>query len=214
MTIVARAFSRSQNKGKYNMTVEIAAKDCVFHFNKKNLEDPTIPMWILKCAGKTFYVDHVECNIPWSTKETPNNPATKGAIKIKNALLTIDDNNHATLTTLLQGDLCRIRAMKKTMFRILITNARNEITDFLARNKIKHSPLKDIRGSCGSSFLICDINKKADLDLLTLTFYNNFRILQPNEVYFKGYEDPSLLARFENVEYYDGDEEDDEEDID
>lgn len=61
----------------------------VFHFNKKHLEDSSIPMWVLKAHGETYYVNHVDCNKPWSTKETPDNPSTKGAIKIKKCLLSI-----------------------------------------------------------------------------------------------------------------------------
>ncbi len=80
--------------------IEYACKDVVFHFNKKHLEDPSIPMWVLKTHGETFYVDHVECQIPWSTKETPDNPHTKGSIKVKDALLQIDADNCATLTKL------------------------------------------------------------------------------------------------------------------
>lgn len=72
-------------------------KDIVFHFNKKSLEDQNIPMWVLKAKGQTFYVDHVDCRVPWSTKETPDNPHTKGAIKIKNGTLTIDENNCAVI---------------------------------------------------------------------------------------------------------------------
>lgn len=55
-------------------------------------------MWVLKAKGQTFYVDHVDCTVPWSTKETPDNPATKGAIKIKNATLVIDENNCAIIS--------------------------------------------------------------------------------------------------------------------
>ena len=72
----------------------------VFHFNKKHLEDPEIPMWVLKCKGMTHYVNHVECNVPWSTKETPLNPSTKGSIKVKNCLLKIDDLNTAIMSPL------------------------------------------------------------------------------------------------------------------
>ena len=80
--------------------IEYACKDVVFHFNKKHLEDETIPMWVLKTHGETFYVQHVNCSIPWSTKETPDNNHTKGSIKVKDALLQIDDDNCATLSKL------------------------------------------------------------------------------------------------------------------
>jgi hypothetical protein len=63
-------------------------REIVFHFNKKFLEDPTIPMWVIKHKGVTHYVNHVivDEGVGFSTKETPNNPHTKGSIKIKGKL--------------------------------------------------------------------------------------------------------------------------------
>ena len=60
----------------------------VFHYNKKHNEDQTIPTWILKVKGNTHYVWHVtaEPGVEFSTKETPNNPHTKGALKFKGRL--------------------------------------------------------------------------------------------------------------------------------
>jgi len=75
-----------------------ACKNLVFHFNKKHLEDETIPMWVIKANGETHYVNHVTAKIPWSTKETPASDHTKGSIKFKRCLLTIDDENCATLS--------------------------------------------------------------------------------------------------------------------
>ncbi len=74
----------------------------LFHFNKKHLEDPNIPMWVLKAKGETYYVSHVDCRVGWSTKESPDNPHTKGAIKIKNCRLTIDTDNVALLEPILE----------------------------------------------------------------------------------------------------------------
>lgn len=71
--------------------------EVIFHFNKKHLEDPTIPMWVIKCRGDTYYVHHVvvEPSIGFSTKETPDNPHTKGSIKFKaNLVLETDENNN------------------------------------------------------------------------------------------------------------------------
>ena len=78
--------------------IELECKEVIFHFNKKSLEDSSIPPWALKCKGQTFYVNHVDCQMPWSTKETPDNPSTKGSLKIKRCLLTIDDDNCATIS--------------------------------------------------------------------------------------------------------------------
>ncbi len=70
-----------------------------FHFNKKHLEFPEIvPMWIVKAKGQTFYVNHVDCSTPWTTREQPDNPSTKGAIRIKRGTLSIDANANATIS--------------------------------------------------------------------------------------------------------------------
>ena len=99
--------------------IELACREAVFHFNKHYLVDPTVPMWVIKTKGKTYMVNHVDSQINWSTKETPDNSHTKGAIKFKNALVTIDDENCATLTPLKMADIARLKA--KSYTRILIT---------------------------------------------------------------------------------------------
>ena len=70
----------------------------IFHFNKAHLTDPMIPMWVLKTKGQTFYIKHFDCEAPFSTKETPDNPHTKGSLKIKNCHLEIDDDGNAKIT--------------------------------------------------------------------------------------------------------------------
>lgn len=59
--------------------------EIILHFNKMHLQDPTIPMWVIKTKGQTYYVDHidVDAGIGFSTKETPDNPHTKGSLKFK-----------------------------------------------------------------------------------------------------------------------------------
>lgn len=59
--------------------------EIILHFNKMHLQDPTIPMWVIKTKGQTYYVDHidVDAGIGFSTKETPDNPNTKGSLKFK-----------------------------------------------------------------------------------------------------------------------------------
>lgn len=69
-------------------------REIIFHFNKKHLENPSIPMWVIKHKGNTHYVHHVNVseNVGFSTKETPENPTTKGSLKFKGKL-RIDCNN-------------------------------------------------------------------------------------------------------------------------
>lgn len=73
-------------------------EEIVFHFNKKHLQDSTIPMWVVKCRGDTHYVDHVDVSpgIGFSTKETPDNPHTKGSIKFKGHLSISVEQNKIT----------------------------------------------------------------------------------------------------------------------
>jgi hypothetical protein len=68
-----------------------------FHFNKKHLEYSWIPMWVLKTKGQSFYCHHVDARCNWSTKESPDNPHTKGAIRLRNVSLTINAAGEATL---------------------------------------------------------------------------------------------------------------------
>lgn len=75
-------------------------KELVFHFNKKSLEDPLIPAWVIKCKGETHYVKSVTANAPWSTKETPENAHTKGSIKLKHVSVTITEDQEAIIQTI------------------------------------------------------------------------------------------------------------------
>lgn len=50
-------------------------------------------MWVLKVKGETHYVSHVtvEPGVGFQTKETPDNPHTKGAIKLKGSVRIFDN---------------------------------------------------------------------------------------------------------------------------
>lgn len=74
--------------------------EIIFHFNKKYLEDNTIPMWIVKAKGETFYAHHLISNIGFSTKETPDNPHTKGSIKFKGKI-KIEPNENGELIAII-----------------------------------------------------------------------------------------------------------------
>ena len=60
-------------------------------------------MWIVKAKGQSYYVNHVDCKVGWSTKETPDNSSTKGAIKIKKCNLVIDESNTAIISPIIEG---------------------------------------------------------------------------------------------------------------
>ena len=168
--------------------IEYACKDIVFHFNKKHLEDPTIPMWVLKFHGETLYVNHVNCQLPWSTKETPDNPSTKGSIKIKECLLTLDAENTATITELSFFDKIRLRNQKLGITRI-ITQKFSPFHKALIANEFKHSPFKNIEGACTTPFIICDLLDKGQATMAALKYSKEFRVLKPNEGYYKAYDE-------------------------
>ena len=69
----------------------------MFHFNKASISDPSIPMWVIKAKGQTHYVNHVDVDCPFSTKETPDNPATKGSLKFKNCKVEINEDGGARI---------------------------------------------------------------------------------------------------------------------
>ena len=69
--------------------------EIIFHFNKKHLENPSVPMWIIKTKGQTHYIHHVNVDkgVGFSTKETPDNEHTKGSIKLKGKLELITEGD-------------------------------------------------------------------------------------------------------------------------
>jgi len=168
---------------------EIFCDEIVFHFNKKHLEDPDVPMWTLKSRGQTLYVNHVTCQCPWSTKETPDNSHTKGSLKVKNAMLFINDFNEATLKPATQAD--KQRAREKQAVRVVWTGSNHSVMqEFLRKNEIETSEWKNIRGGCGSSYWITDVLSNSDVVQMELAMWGKFRRLQPNEPLYRSYENP------------------------
>ena len=143
-------------------------------------------MWVLKFHGETYYVEHVDCEIPWSTKETPDNPHTKGSIKVKDCLLTIDPDNNATIKHLTFVDKIRLRNQKLGITRIM-TERNSPLHRALENNEYKHSPFKMISAPCSTAFVICDLLNKADLTMIMLRF-GTLRVLKPNEYYYQEYD--------------------------
>ncbi len=173
--------------------IEYACKELVFHFNKKHLEDATIPMWVVKCKGESYYVHHVSCSLPWSTKETPDNTRTKGSIKLKECLLTIDDDNCAAITALTEFDKIRLHNRDRGITRIIFRGF--EFERYLKEDDIKHSPFKRISAGCGSTWTVCDILRAADSTVIGLKYPGQFRVLKENEDYYRAYDDKSAWDR-------------------
>lgn len=69
----------------------------VFHYNKAHNTDQTIPPWVIKVKGESYYVWHltVEPGVGFSTKETPDNPHTKAALKLRGNLRFVETEGKA-----------------------------------------------------------------------------------------------------------------------
>ena len=151
-------------------------------------------MWVLKFHGETYYVNHVECNVPWSTKETPDNSHTKGSIKVKDCLLQIDENNEAKISPITITDKARIRNAKKGITRVVVSEKNwggTKFRNLLKEKSIKHGPIKSIGGACTTTFYVTDIYNEQDVTYLALMLTDtDFRKLMPNEGYYRMYDDP------------------------
>ena len=160
----------------------------VFHFNKKHLEDATIPMWVLKLRGETFYVNHVDCSVPWSTKETPDNAHTKGAIKVRDCTVTIDDDNCATIRPATAEDHA---AYVKSQTVRVITEYGSKLRTAVAN--MAHGAIKLAGGGCGTTWYITDIPSMRHFLILQMQI-PDVRILKPNEDYYKQYDRSALTG--------------------
>ena len=141
--------------------------------------------------------------MPWSTKETPGNEKTKGSIKFKRCKLTIDlEDNTATISPLGIMDAW-LKHPERRAGRIIL-NQGTDLHKALKANEYEHSPLKEVIGSCGSRWAICDIRDEHELTMIALRFANQFRVLAPNERYYIDYDTKRHI--------YDYDEYDDEDD--
>ncbi len=173
-------------------------------------------MWVLKFHGETLYVNHVDCEVSWSTKETPDNSHTKGSIKVKDVLLQIDDDNCARLSKLTFVDKIRLRNQKLGITRVIVKEGKDfwKLKEKIKDQNVKHGPFKGIGGACSSTFYITDILDKAQFTMLALSMTGTtFRVLMPNEAYYKWYDDPKNAKKDyidEDDMYYDDLDEDDE----
>lgn len=158
----------------------------MFHFNKKHLEDPDIPMWVIKARGESFYVEHVTCELPWSTKETPNNSHTKGSIKVKRCYLVIDQNNHAYLRELTPE--IEARLSKPSWSVRVITRWGRELERAL--QYVEHSGVRMVGGACSTVFYITEFTDNEQYVMFKIALENapDLRELKPNETYYQMYD--------------------------
>ena len=75
----------------------------VFHYNKAHNQDQSIPTWVVKHAGQTYYVDHLDSEVGFSTKETPDNDHTKGSLQFRGILTIVEDEQGKKTAHVTQG---------------------------------------------------------------------------------------------------------------
>lgn len=157
-------------------------------------------MWVLKTHGVTFYVNHIDASIPFSTKETPDNTHTKGSLKFRDCKLTIRDDNTAAIDKL--GIFDNNLPHPKESARV-ITRDGSDFHEALVKNEYAHSPFKNVEGACSTEFVICDMVDKDEMLLAMLKYPNQFRLLSPNERYYIAYEKDATIWSEVDDELYD-----------
>lgn len=159
-------------------------------------------MWVIKAKGESYYVEHVECNVPWSTKETPDNNHTKGSIKIKRCHLVIDEHNVAHLNELTPEIEQRL-SQTKTIIRV-ITRWGNKLKE--ACSMLGHrNEIKFVGGGCGTVFYITEFNSQEEYVMFKMACdAADLRELKPNEDYYKMYDaQASENGYIDEDEWYD-----------
>lgn len=64
----------------------------IMHYNKQHNVDQSIPPWIVKHKGQTYYVHHLDSKVGFSTKETPLNEATKASLMFRGKLSIVEQD--------------------------------------------------------------------------------------------------------------------------
>lgn len=95
--IIAMEKGLREQNSQFPLVIE-DARNIDFHFNKISIEFPFMPMWTLKAKGKSYYVNHMDCLAPWTTRETPDHASTKGSLRIRKGTVKIDAEGKAEIT--------------------------------------------------------------------------------------------------------------------
>ena len=95
--ILAMHQGLAEQNAQFPLAIE-DARNIDFHFNKISLEFPFMPMWTLKAKGRSYYLNHIDCQAPWTTRETPDNPSTKGSLRIRRGNIYISSEGKAEIT--------------------------------------------------------------------------------------------------------------------
>jgi hypothetical protein len=76
--------------------IEMEADRVDIFYNRASNEFSVLPRWVLKTRGKSFYIDHIDATVPWSTRELDAGP-TKGMLRFRKCKVAISKDRIATL---------------------------------------------------------------------------------------------------------------------
>lgn len=68
------------------------------HFNRGSNEFRQLPMWVVKAKGRTFYVNHITSDAPWSTRERPD-ASTRGMLRFRRVRLELTADGEAIIAS-------------------------------------------------------------------------------------------------------------------
>ncbi len=83
-----------EQRAQFPLTLEARVVD--FSYNRVHNEFSFMPRWLIKANGKSFYVDHIDAQIGFSTRELTDSK-TKGMLRFRNVSMTIDADGTAKL---------------------------------------------------------------------------------------------------------------------
>lgn len=91
-----RIVSMQREISEQPFPLELTARTVDVHYNRGHNEFSFLPRWVVKANGKSFYVDHIESSLPWSTRELDTG-STKGMLRFRKCRIAICPERIATL---------------------------------------------------------------------------------------------------------------------
>ncbi len=93
--ILAMHQSMHDQEAACPITVEAPVVD--FSYNRIHNQFEFMPRWLIRVKGKTYYVEHFDSQIGFSTREMTD-PNTKGMLRFRNARMVINSDGTAVIT--------------------------------------------------------------------------------------------------------------------
>ena len=69
---------------------------CDVHYNKIHNTFSWMPMWVVKAQGRSYYCDHIDAQMGFSTRELDSG-STRGMLRFRHCRVSINGENVATL---------------------------------------------------------------------------------------------------------------------